>query len=371
MRFHGLRRITLTKLVSLSKRCSSSGENSAILAEFKSCGIITLNRPKLHNSLDLHMIRQIYPQLKEWNENPAVRISHIIIEGAGNRSFCAGGDVRAVVEAAQIGDKTSELFFREEYRLNYLIGILQKPYIALLDGITMGGGVGLSVHGRFRVVTEKTLFAMPETAIGLFPDVGGGFFLPRLPCPGLGPFLALTGHRLQGLEVLWAGVATHYKPTAEVNLVGFLLVFICPKPRSTIRIFHKAKHSFQCSMLMQNRSPLPALMIPIIAFVLSGLYMNVSVSNIPIYIQVTLRQLQLGSALSFVDNFKMEFRLSQRFVRGHDFPEGVRAVLVDKDKKPKWIPNSLDQVTLDTVDRYFEPLTDIPEWDDLKWITVL
>ncbi|TPP57129.1 3-hydroxyisobutyryl-CoA hydrolase mitochondrial [Fasciola gigantica] len=206
------------RIAFLNTKTFSSEENGAILTEHKSCGIITLNRPKVLNSLNVPMVRTIYPRLKEWDENPM--ISHVIIEGAGDRAFCAGGDVRAVIKGIKVGDPVSELFFREEYRLNHLIGILQKPYIAFIDGVTMGGGAGLSVHGRYRVATERTLFSMPETAIGFFPDVGGGYFLPRLHHPGLGCFLGLTGHRLQGVEVLWAELATHYKPSSEASGFG-------------------------------------------------------------------------------------------------------------------------------------------------------
>ena len=170
-------------------------------------GIITLNRPKSLNALNLPMIDEIYPVLKKWNEE---KLDMVIIEGAGSKSFCAGGDVVAVTSApADIkGTEKQTEFFKKEYKLNHLIGTLDVPYIALIDGITMGGGVGLSVHGMFRVCTEQTLFAMPETGIGLFPDVGGSFFMPKLK-GGLGMYLALTGYRLKSVDCLHAGIATH------------------------------------------------------------------------------------------------------------------------------------------------------------------
>lgn len=170
-------------------------------------GIITLNRPKVLNSLNLPMINQMYPVLRNWEE---AKLDMIIIEGSGNKAFCAGGDILAITTApAEIkGTESQTEFFKKEYQLNHLIGTLDVPYIALIDGITMGGGVGLSVHGKYRVATEKTLFAMPETGIGLFPDVGGSFFMPKLK-GGLGMYLALTGYRLKGADCAHAGIATH------------------------------------------------------------------------------------------------------------------------------------------------------------------
>uniref|UniRef100_A0A3P9IZ78 3-hydroxyisobutyryl-CoA hydrolase n=1 Tax=Oryzias latipes TaxID=8090 RepID=A0A3P9IZ78_ORYLA len=192
---------------------SSHGEPEVLLDKVGRAGVITMNRPKVLNALNLTMIRQILPQLKKWENDAETDI--VIIKGAGGKAFCAGGDIRAVTEAGKVGDSLAQDFFREEYTLNNTIGSFKKPYIAFIGGITMGGGVGLSVHGRFRVATEKTLFAMPETAIGLFPDVGGGYFLPRLQGK-LGLFLALTGFRLKGRDVQRAGVATHFVESVKI-----------------------------------------------------------------------------------------------------------------------------------------------------------
>lgn len=172
--------------------------------------MIILNRPKALNAINLEMIRKIYKHLIKCETTKSL----VIIKGTGEKSFCAGGDVRAVVEAG--ASEESKCFFRVEYTTNALIGNYKIPYIALIDGITMGGGVGLSVHGKYRVATERTLFAMPETAIGLFPDVGGSYFLPRLTGK-LGLYLGLTGHRLKGEDVLKAGIATHYCESSKLN----------------------------------------------------------------------------------------------------------------------------------------------------------
>ncbi|KAF8561200.1 hypothetical protein P879_07407 [Paragonimus westermani] len=369
--------------------------NSAILTEFKSCGLITLNRPKVLNSLDLPMIRKIYPQLKKWNEDPS--ISHVVIEGAGSKAFCAGGDVRSVVLAAKDQNVLSQAFFREEYQLNHLIGTICKPFIALLDGITMGGGVGLSVHGRYRVATENTLFAMPETALGLFPDVGGGYFLPRLACPGLGNFLALTGHRLRGLDVVWTGIATHYRPSNELGTLKETLCHMEFPPIQSSSDLDKIDSAVAQVLHTATEEPrVPESLAPhldAIADIFALFHSNkpVTVEDVlrklsaygnegatqkawadklhelllrmsPTSLRVTLRQLQQGSKLSFADTFKMEFRLSQHFVHSHDFAEGVRAILIDKDNNPKWNPEKLSDVTPEMVNAYFAPVPGIPEW---------
>ncbi|XP_057407480.1 3-hydroxyisobutyryl-CoA hydrolase, mitochondrial isoform X3 [Balaenoptera acutorostrata] len=276
----------------MSKHTDAAAE---VLLERKGCaGVITLNRPKFLNALNLSMIRQIYPQLKKWEQDPEAFL--IIIKGAGGKAFCAGGDIRVISEARKANQKIAQDFFREEYMLNNAIDSCQKPYIALIHGITMGGGVGLSVHGQFRVATEKSLFAMPETAIGLFPDVGGGYFLPRLQGK-LGCFLALTGFRLKGRDVYAAGIATHFVDSEKV---------------------------------INKMSPTS--------------------------LKITLRQLMEGSSKTLQEVLTMEYRLSQACMRGHDFHEGVRAVLIDKDQSPKWKPADLKEVTDEALNNHFKPL---------------
>ncbi|AWP12620.1 putative lanosterol synthase-like isoform 7, partial [Scophthalmus maximus] len=224
---------------------SSHVEPEVLLEKVGRAGVITLNRPKVLNALNLTMIRQIYPQLRKWENDNDTDI--VIIKGDGGKAFCAGGDIRAVTEAGKVGDSLAQDFFREEYILNDAIGSCRKPYIALIDGITMGGGVGLSVHGRFRVATEKTLFAMPETAIGLFPDVGGGYFLPRLR-GRLGLFLALTGFRLKGRDVHRAGVATHFVESKKIpDMEKELVDLTSPSPEDISRVLdtYQTKSGFR------------------------------------------------------------------------------------------------------------------------------
>ena len=172
-------------------------------------GILTLNRPKALNSIDLEMVTLMRSQLNDWMK-PSPKVKLVIQNAAGGKAFCAGGDVRSITDAGKNGNtQLGKDFFSNEYVLDYKLATLPVPLVSLIDGITMGGGVGVSVHGTFRVATEKTMFAMPETGIGLFPDVGGGYFLPRLPHKELGTFLALTGHRLKSVDNLHAGIATH------------------------------------------------------------------------------------------------------------------------------------------------------------------
>uniref|UniRef100_A0A674MG51 3-hydroxyisobutyryl-CoA hydrolase n=1 Tax=Takifugu rubripes TaxID=31033 RepID=A0A674MG51_TAKRU len=312
-----------------------------VLLEKVGCaGVITLNRPKFLNALTLNMTRQIYPQLKKWEDDQEAAI--VIIRGAGGKAFCAGGDIRAVTEAGKAGDALSEDFFREEYILNNAIGAYKKPYIALIDGITMGGGVGLSVHGRFRVATEKTLFAMPETAIGLFPDVGGGYFLPRLQGK-LGLFLALTGFRLKGRDVQRVGVATHFVESKHVlSPVITWCVFTSPPPP------HRLFSSSSVEGIVQNLKADDSSFAKKQAETLSKMS--------PTSMKITFRQLQAGATLSLSEVLVMEYRLSQACMRGCDFYEGVRAVLIDKDQSPKWNPPTLEEVSHQMVEQSFSSL---------------
>ncbi|KAM7380871.1 hypothetical protein PAMP_004141 [Pampus punctatissimus] len=349
---------------------SSHVEQEVLMEKVGRAGVITMNRPKVLNALNLTMIRQIYPQLKKWEQDSETDI--VIIKGAGGKAFCAGGDIRAVTEAGKVGDSLAQDFFREEYILNNLIGACRKPYIALIDGITMGGGVGLSVHGRFRVATEKTLFAMPETAIGLFPDVGGGFFLPRLRGK-LGLFLALTGFRLKGRDVHRAGVATHFVESKKISDLEKELVDLkSPSADDVSRVldsFHNESSldSEKPFVLDQHISDIDRLFS---SSTVEGIMENLKADGSefakkqaetlskmsPTSLKITYKQLQAGASLSLPDVLVMEYRLSQACMRGSDFYEGVRAVLVDKDQSPKWNPSALADVSDQSVEQCFSSL---------------
>ncbi|KAM4731911.1 3-hydroxyisobutyryl-CoA hydrolase, mitochondrial [Anableps anableps] len=349
---------------------SSHVEAEVLLEKAGRAAVITMNRPKVLNALNLSMIRQIYPQLKKWENDSETDM--VIIKAAGGKAFCAGGDIRAVTEAGKAGDSLAQDFFREEYMLNNAIGSYKKPYVAIIDGITMGGGVGLSVHGRFRVATEKTLFAMPETAIGLFPDVGGGYFLPRLRGK-LGLFLALTGFRLKGRDVQRAGVATHFVESKKIPELEKQLVDLkAPSDADVSRLLE----SFQKQSALDSDKP---FLLDKHASDINRLFGSSSVEEImqnlkadasefatkqaeilsrmsPTSLKITFKQLQAGAALSLQDVLVMEYRLSQACMRGHDFYEGVRAVLIDKDQCPRWNPASLEEVSDQFVDECFGAL---------------
>uniref|UniRef100_A0A8C4I8K1 3-hydroxyisobutyryl-CoA hydrolase n=1 Tax=Dicentrarchus labrax TaxID=13489 RepID=A0A8C4I8K1_DICLA len=325
-------------------------KSEVLLEKVGRAGVITINRPKVLNALNLPMIRQIYPQLKKWENDKETEI--VIIKGAGGKAFCAGGDIRAVTEAGKAGDPLAEDFFREEYILNNAIGACKKPYIALIDGITMGGGVGLSVHGRFRVASEKTLFAMPETAIGLFPDVGGGYFLPRLRGK-LGLFLALTGFRLKGRDVQRAGVATHFVESKKIpDLEKELVDLKSPSADDVSRVYTSLCFFFFFLLSKSRSSPSFCLSLSHSLCLLSQTLARMS----PTSLKITFKQLQAGAALSLPDVLVMEYRLSQACMRGCDFYEGVRAVLVDKDQSPKWNPSTLEELSDQTVEQCFSSL---------------
>ncbi|XP_064308078.1 3-hydroxyisobutyryl-CoA hydrolase, mitochondrial isoform X1 [Phalacrocorax carbo] len=333
-------------------------------------GIITLNRPKALNALNFSMIKQIYPQIKTWEQDPETFL--IIIKGTGGKAFCAGGDIKAIADAGKVGDRLTKDFFREEYILNNAIGTCKKPYVALIDGITMGGGVGLSVHGHFRVATEKTLFAMPETAIGLFPDVGGGYFLPRLSGK-IGYFLALTGFRLKGRDVLKAGIATHFVDSEKLPALEKDLIAL--KSPSTENIADLLNSYHMKSKVDQEKEFVLHEHMEKINSLFSANSMEEIIKNLkqdgspfaikqleainkmsPTSLKMSLRQLREGASMSLQEVFTMEYRLSQACMRGHDFYEGVRAVLVDKDQSPRWKPASLEEVSDEFVDDCFKPL---------------
>lgn len=325
-------------------------------------GIVTLNRPKALNALTLNMVRLIHPQLQAWAADDGVKC--VIVEGAGEKAFCAGGDIRALHDWGKARDPHVIEFYREEYRLNTYIKLYPKPYVALMDGIDMGGGVGVSVNGSDRVATERLTFAMPETGIGLFPDVGGTYFLPR--CPGeIGMFLALTGERLKAADAIYAGIADAYIPSDRLGDLKARLA--AGENVDAVLDNHSAPAGEP--PLAQHRAAIDrhfskASVAEIIASLEAegGDWAQKVVATLraksPTSLLVTYRQLREGAQLSFEDCMKLEFRLTNRFMRGHDFYEGVRAIIIDKDQSPKWEPSSLASVKPEGVDAYFASLGD-------------
>ncbi|MBL8702518.1 MAG: enoyl-CoA hydratase/isomerase family protein [Alphaproteobacteria bacterium] len=322
-------------------------------------GVVTLDRPKALNALTLGMIRELDPMLRQWAHDHGVQA--VVIRGAGEKAFCAGGDVRAVYEAGRRGtDVLTYEFFFEEYRLNRRINRFTKPYIALLDGIAMGGGLGLSVHGRYRVVTERATVAMPESAIGLFPDVGGSWFLDRAPGK-VGAYLGLTGARVKGADIIYAGLATHYVPSAD--LPALLEALSHTPPEAAL---HRFAQDPGPAPLAAHRAQIDRAFAPptasgiIAALGKEGAWGQALAADLakksPTSLCATLRLLQRHHRHEIEDCLKGEFRLVQRFMAGHDFYEGIRAVLIDKDHAPKWNPASIEAVDPAAIDAMFEPL---------------
>lgn len=352
-----------------------------ILAETESgLGILTLNRPQALNALNLAMVEAMSARLAAFAADPDIRA--VLVLGSGERAFCAGGDVRAlyydgVASGRKIGpDSLGVRFFRAEYRLNRQIARYPKPYVALMDGITMGGGLGISAHGRFRIATERTVAAMPEMAIGLFPDVGATHFLNRAP-GALGLFLALTGHRVTGGDLLHTGLATHMVAVAhKAELIAALKRIDWQATASPARaieamvrpfltgpgdsLLGDAQAMIDCCFAQESVEAIVASLAaesgPIATQALHTLAAGSPTSQ-----KITHRQLQEGRFLSLEEALRIEFRLAVRCCEGHDFAEGVRAVLVDKDQAPRWQPAHLAEVTEALVDAHFRPLENIPE----------
>jgi enoyl-CoA hydratase len=338
-------------------------------------GFVTLNRPESLNALTLKMIRAIDSTLTAWDRDDSV--AAVVIRGAGDRAFCAGGDVRAVWEAGRAakaegrtGEGLTADFFREEYVLNRRVHRFSKPYIALVDGYTMGGGVGLSVHGAFRVATERTQVAMPETAIGLFPDVGGGYFLPKLK-GRIGTYLALTGARIRTEDCLYSGIATAYVESGDLADLETALVQADWAAASAQKTAEDVTASFSKA---PGEAPLAARQEQIDR-IFSGETMEDIVAALeaetgdwaaetlatlagrsPTSLKVALEQMRRGAELDFDEAMIMEYRMSQAFMAGEDFYEGIRALLVDKDHAPVWNPATLAGVSAERVAGYFESL---------------
>lgn len=337
-----------------------SEEAEVLFSRDGAAGIVTLNRPRALNALTLGMVRAIHPQLIAWAADEAVKV--VIVEGAGEKAFCAGGDIRALHDWGKAGDREVIDFYREEYRLNAYIKNYPKPYVALMDGIDMGGGVGISVNGSHRVATERLTFAMPETGIGLFPDVGGAFFLPR--CPGeIGMFLALTGERLKAADAIHAGIADVFAPAGRLESLKAMLAAgegadaalkafaadagapsLAANRANIDRHFSKGSVPEIVASLKPDGGEWASKVLATLA------------TKSPTSLLVTYRQVREGATLSFEEAMKLEFRLTNRFMCGHDFYEGVRAIIIDKDQKPQWKPATLEAVTQGDVDAYFATL---------------
>jgi len=335
-------------------------------------GFLTLNRPKAIHALTAAMDHAMTEALLAWKDDPEVKV--VVIDHSEGRGFCAGGDIAFLRNSALTDNGVSGLkFFYEEYQLNHLLFSYPKPVVAFMDGITMGGGVGISQPAKYRVATEHTRYAMPETGIGLFPDVGGGWYLSRLP-GRLGQFLALTGARIDGAEAHWAGLATHYLPADqlaeaktrivaghEVGGVLSALAVTPPEPKIAAHASQIARH-FASDRLEDIIASLEADDSEWAARELATLR-----TKSPQTCKVALRQLADSAGLSdFADNMAMEYRIAARVLTRPDFAEGVRAVIVDKTNDAKWDPATPEGVTDDLIESIFAPLPAGEEWKPLQ-----
>ena len=335
-------------------------------------GIISLNRPAALHALTLDMVHAMTDALLEWRNSQQVKC--VIIDHAEGRGFCAGGDIAFLRDSALQGGEAGRKFFHDEYQLNHLLFAYPKPVIAFMDGICMGGGVGISQPAKFRVSTENTRFAMPETGIGLFPDVGGGWYLSRLE-GRVGQFLALTGARIAGPGCLSLGLATHYLSAEAVadakariaaedveridGILGTLAV--TPPPSKIVETLFDINRHFASDRYED------------ILASLEGDESNWAMRELatlrgksPQTCKVALRQLATSAGLTdFADNMAMEYRIASRVLLRPDFAEGVRAVIVDKDNAPKWNPATPEGVTEDMLDAIFAPLPSEEEWKPL------
>lgn len=336
-------------------------------------GIISLNRPSALHALTLDMVHAMTDILVKWRTSKKVKC--VIIDHAEGRGFCAGGDI-AFLRNSALNDagKSGRQFFHDEYQLNHLLFTYPKPVVAFMDGITMGGGVGISQPARFRVATENTRFAMPETGIGLFPDVGGGWYLSRLE-GRVGQFLALTGARIAGPGCLALGLASHYVPgealaeakariaVEDVDRIDGILgtLAVTPPPSKIVETLFQINRHFASDRFEDILASLDADD--------SDWAMREAAtlrSKSPQTCKVALRQLAESAKLQdFADNMAMEYRIASRVLTRPDFAEGVRAVIVDKDNAPKWDPVQPEDVTDALLDTIFAPLPDDEEWKPL------
>lgn len=308
-------------------------------------GIITLDRPQALNALNTPMVQAMAAVLGQWREDPAVQ--QVLVVSAG-KAFCAGGDIRAIRQNSLDGDyAATETFFRDEYTLNLLIAEYPKPYVALIDGVCMGGGMGISIRGRYRVVSERNLMAMPETAIGFFPDVGASYFLPRLP-GAIGLYLGLTGARISAADALYCGLATHYCPSAQM---APLQAQILATPGELEAILAELPRDAGPSVLQQQREAIdrcfasgqPAATLAALAAEDSA-WSRELLAGLPQLSPhswaLTCELLRAGAEDTLASCLQRELQANRSATLHADFIEGIRAVLVDKDRQPVWQPLS-------------------------------
>jgi len=352
-------------------------DSAEILAEtVGTLGHIRLNRPKAINSLTLEMVRAISGALDRFLADPA--IASVLLTGEGERGLCAGGDIRALYDSGRAGTDLARTFWREEYILNARIKAYPKPYIAIMDGITMGGGVGVSAHGAHRIVTERTRLAMPETGIGFFPDVGGTWLLAHAP-GDVGTYLGLTGEQIDGADAIYAGLADLFVPTLSVPALIDILKAI-PRGSSNAEVracLAGLAQPANAAALQAHRLDIDALFaFDNLEAILEALTRSTTefaaktraklLTKSPTSLKLTLRLLRLGrGSRSLEECLEREFAAGRQVLVGHDFYEGVRAAVIDKDRNPRWSPSRLEDVTEADIAAYVSPEA-VPVFPDLQ-----
>ena len=336
-------------------------------------GRLTLNRANALHALTTNMCQIMINALQTWRDDAGVEM--VLLDHAGERGFCAGGDIRMLAESVKTDGVEARAFFYIEYQLDHLLKTYAKPVIAIMDGTVMGGGVGIALPATTRIATERTTFAMPETGIGLFPDVGGGWYLPCLP-GATGYWLGLTGARLKAADCMLLGLTTHYIAAAQLEAFKADLI----AGRGPGRLAHALKtHASDArpAPLSAQKAAIDAhFSRPTVEAILESLAAEASdwakkqhdilLTKSPQALKVALRQMQTGAkATDFAEVLAMEYRISARVVSRHDFPEGVRAVIIDKDNAPVWSPSTLDGVDEALLDEIFAPLPHDQEWRPL------
>jgi len=330
-------------------------------------GRIRLNRPRAIHALTTAMCEGVLEALEAWRADDAVRC--VLIDHAEGRGFCAGGDIRMLADSGAKDGAEARQFFHTEYRMNHRLFTYVKPIVAFMDGITMGGGVGISQPCKFRVATENTRLAMPETGIGLFPDVGGGWYFSRLP-GRIGQYLALTGARIDGAECLALGLATHFLPAERLDAAkqriidgeaaADVLADLSIEPGDARILSHQSEIDslFASDKLEEVFEALEVDASPFAAETLAVLR-----TKSPQTMKVSLKLLKDGAGMQdFADEMRQEYAVGSRVVQRHDFLEGVRAVIVDKDNAPKWDPATPEGVSDHVIDQIFAPLPEDEAW---------
>jgi enoyl-CoA hydratase len=329
-------------------------------------GLITLNRPRALNALSLTMVRDMRCALDAWANDPAM--TRVVVQGTGEKAFCAGGDIRQLTETLRSGVREEALaFWREEYQLNILIKRYPKPYVSLIDGIVMGGGVGISLHGSHRVAGERYLFAMPEVGIGFFPDVGATYALPRLPGQ-TGMYLALTGDRVKRADALMLGLATHSVASADMDALRQALIAGEPVEAALAKfaadpgpapleaekaVIDSCFSAKSVAAILQRLDEAASRGSEFASRTAAGMR-----AKSPTSLCLAFEQVRRGGSLSFEEAMRTEFRIASRVAEGQDFYEGVRALLIEKDNQPRWQPASLDAIDRETIEHHFASLGD-------------